>query len=137
MTPQQIKFRGFRTDGKGWVEGDLIQDKSGNKWIIPIEEFSLTHMVAIHPESLGMFTGLTDKNGREIFGAIGNKGGDVVKVDKSHYVFGSVRTGSIFYTSQSARFHLMGTTYDNLFEALFDIPGKNFSEIINNQWEDK
>jgi hypothetical protein len=79
MKPQQIKFRGFRTDGKGWVEGYYNSFAHQLKrYNIIYTEFDGQH--EIHPESLGMFTGLTDKNGKEIFGAIGEKGGDVIAI---------------------------------------------------------
>ena len=82
----QIKFRGFRTDGKGWVDGDLIQI-NGKCYISPYKFGDLNDtdfgrsFAEIHPSSLGQFTGQTDKNGKEIFGAIGEKGGDVVQSD--------------------------------------------------------
>jgi hypothetical protein len=82
---QQIKFRGFRTDGKGWVEGfywaSLDPCSAETRWRGHFihNGCNIESPVQIHPESLGMFTGLTDKNGREIFGAIGGKGGDRCK----------------------------------------------------------
>jgi hypothetical protein len=78
---QQIKFRGFRTDGKGWVEGFYVYRPDGKHLIYwkPFDEATQNTYHEIHPESLGMFTGQTDKNGREIFGAIGERGGDRVE----------------------------------------------------------
>jgi hypothetical protein len=84
---QQIKFRGFRTDGKGWVEGSLVDfgqfiaiwNKDGDFYEYIQKDRRISPEYIVDPESLGMFTGQTDKNGREIFGAIGEKGGDRCK----------------------------------------------------------
>ena len=75
---QPIKFRGFRVDGKGWVEGFYFFNGTDHG-IVHNTGFP-GMWTAIHPSSLGMFTGRTDKNGREIYGAIGEKGGDVIRV---------------------------------------------------------
>ena len=128
-----IKFRGFRTDGRGWVEGDLLHgqgSKKGKMYILlqqriipkdadPIDGYP------IHPSSLGMFTGQTDKNGKEIFGAIGEKGGDVVK-------HGS-EVGYILYLQQSCGFVIV---YPNRDTQLGDRYTKGvWTEIIGNQFE--
>ena len=135
---KQIKFRGFRVDGKGLVEGYYVCRPDGKHLIYwkPFPESTNNTYHEIRPESLGQFTGQTDKNGKEIFGAIGEKGGDIVRIDKSGmFIFAESKTLVVSYVSQSARFHLIGTTYDNLHEALHDISGKNCSEIIGNQFE--
>jgi uncharacterized phage protein (TIGR01671 family) len=60
-----IKFRGLRVDGKGWAYGDLLHPHEGNPstWIA-VEN---GHIVEVKPETIGQFSGLTDKNGAEIF----------------------------------------------------------------------
>jgi len=82
-----IKFRGFRKDGKGWVEGYYLFRFNSHR-IQTIDENYLnggaTLIHEIHPESLAMSTGLIDKNGKEIFGSIEvdgvmSRGGDVYK----------------------------------------------------------
>lgn len=136
MTPAQIKFRGFRTDGKGWVEGDLVKWKSRNLYaVLPQEgdQWNNPFDFTIHPESLGMFTGETDKNGREIFGAIGERGGDVVK-----YIGGKKERGKPRGFVTSFVIYKRGMfTVDNNQSIVHDFAILPLCEIIGNQWEDK
>lgn len=69
---REIKFRGLRTDGKGWVYGYLIKDEYGhcyifNYWFIPAISIPTERFIEVIPESIGQFTGLTDKNGVDIY----------------------------------------------------------------------
>jgi len=109
-----IKFRGLRTDGKGWAFGYLAYffDLPKNAMIMPQcyygtrdfgevddkgnpvieDELALGGFVNVKPETVGQFTGLTDKNGAEIWegdkivGSLSGKHGTVVFCDSCFYV---------------------------------------------------
>ena len=66
---REILFRGKRTDNGEWVKGYLYITHIGAHEIgsydeeINIERFTFD----VIPETVGQFTGLTDKNGKRIF----------------------------------------------------------------------
>lgn len=76
---REILFRGKRKDNDEWVEGDLIQIPCGVKFIVNNKfgvcidgngNFINTEapfVCEVIPETVGQFTGLTDKNDNKIF----------------------------------------------------------------------
>jgi hypothetical protein len=66
-----IKFRGLRTDGKGWVYGYFL--KQNGRGVDGSKDVDICFILdsfgtqIVHPETVGQFTGLLDKNGVEIY----------------------------------------------------------------------
>ena len=72
-----IIFRGKCIQSNDWVSGDLIHgvgSKKGDMFILP-NRVNLAYVkhcdpidgVKVRPETIGQFTGLSDKNGKQIF----------------------------------------------------------------------
>ncbi len=71
---REILFRGKRIDNGEWVEGYLIHDKHDGLYriVIKLEYSTGTYIVTgfaprVNVETVGQYTGLTDKNGKRIF----------------------------------------------------------------------
>lgn len=116
---REILFRGKRMDNGEWVEGNLfLPDKKET----PTEICMGTNIVRINfdidPETIGQYTGLTDKNGKKIFEGDIVEGLDYTAEDGGYGIIGFDE--GAFEVSNN---DICGTFYENYWGTDFEIIG--------------
>ena len=134
---REIIFRGKRIGNGELVEGCLVKTRY-NSYIVPFyDEFKFApSFKSVIPQTIGQFTGLTDKTGTKIFE------GDIIRVledkskktDNNPYCFAYGDKGEVIWEQRYCAFSL----YNRELEESEDIGNLirddffNFCEVIGN-----
>lgn len=119
---REIKFRGKKENGI-FVYGDLIQYENGDVAIFEnkitkygYEATQISKRTKVDVRTIGQFTGLYDKNGKNIYE------GDIVQWEEcvADYTF-VTQTSEVFYDERSASFMPFGEWHYCDFEVIGNI----------------
>ncbi len=130
---REILFRGKRNDNGEWIEGyysGIIDDYSGEEdcVIFPLQDTRINGDGAVEdycfvvPETVGQFTGVTDRNGKKIFEF------DIVKRGDRIWI--------IEYNVKYAQFVMKTFTERGVFWIRsFDLIPSEWCEVIGNKFD--
>ena len=126
---REIKFRGKRVDNGEWAYGFFSRINGEPIILSPMDSYKYYRKFFVDvpfkqviPETVGQYTGLKDKNGKEIFE------GDVVlcKIHDKEYM------GLVEYTNTYGFYYLSGMGYSDT-----ELWGCNEKKVIGNIHENK
>lgn len=121
---REIKFRGKRLDNGEWIYGSLLvshfKDDKKERYFITQFSGNYTFEHEVDPATVGQFTGLKDKSGREIWED------DVMRFITE---FGETMTSEVAF--MNGFFYVQGEDDDDIYGITYAVESMN-AEIIGN-----
>lgn len=122
-----IKFRGKQIDNGKWIIGSLVILENDRKFIIPLGNNSpskkspyIPYRYEVKHDTVGQFTGLHDKNGKEVYEGdivkyIGNGLGDEFETEVKFEGAGFDPIAAIYWMSdiEGVGCEIIGNIHDN------------------------
>jgi uncharacterized phage protein (TIGR01671 family) len=109
---REILFRGKRKDNGRWIQGDYQHFHIENDIYVYIGRWG-EEMRSVKPETVGQLTGLTDKNGNQIFE------GDILEFRRGRTHIVKFEDGAFIFTDTAIpvryadKFEVIGNIHDN------------------------
>lgn len=115
---RDITFRAKRKDNGEWVYGVPLKEGYSQEVEMLWYEYSslaYTERVQVIPETVGQYTGLTDKNGKKIFEGdiVKNEFGEIAKVEFLYGRFVPFNRYPEYRCFFCERCEVIGNIYDN------------------------
>ena len=120
---REILFRGKSKNSNEWVQGGILQTENRAEIYVPHDSYGAiaeppfcdVEIVEVDPETVGQYTGLTDRNGKKIFEGDILKGVQddlfIMKWHRGQFIAENVKDWLFAFKGQAGE--VVGNIHDN------------------------